>query len=327
MAKSPELLSIIIRFHDERRLSLLEQALFSLAVQDYPKLEIIVAVQNGSEALSARLEGIFSHLPFIGSTHRILPVTVAEGQDGRSMLLNQGIQAAEGRFLAFLDYDDVMYQHAYSLMLSRMKECGAAIVVAGCRKAHQQSLESDYFIQRKEHYQDKKRNKFDLFAENFIPFHSFVIDRKTVKQDDLAFDETLSCYEDYLFLLNLAAKYSFDFALLDKPVAEYRIRTDGTNSIPAYSDCSAKQQAWDSAKAKVDKVKEELITQVTVAEIAALVAERNYFESKAQGQFSADKIHQIIQQLRQIIRRYPRLKSALLTVLMTAWKIKKQLIR
>jgi glycosyltransferase involved in cell wall biosynthesis len=320
------LLSVIIRFHDETTLAMLEQALFSLAVQSYTEIQIVLMVQNGSDALFVRLHELLAVQPFIAPMpHRIIKVEVAAGQDGRSVLLNRGMEAAEGRFLAFLDYDDVMYQHAYSLMIAQLQQSGAAVVVAGCRKAHQNAvLGGGYYIRRKEPYLDRMRTKFDLFAENFIPFHSFVIDRDAVELGDLHFNETLFCYEDYVFLLTLASRYRFDFALLDQPVAEYRIRTDGTNSIAAYSGCTVKQQAWDSAKAYVEGIKEGLVTSVTIAEIAALVAERNRLQAQVGPGVSGDYVVHLVNRLRAVIRRYPRIKSMLLAGLMMGWRMKQR---
>ncbi len=166
--------SVIVRFHDRGKIAFLDQALFSLATQHYPHVQLIVAVQNGDGQLLKRIETIIGKQPFVigrnilcvpegvnnlttrGSasdapSHLVLSVDVSEGLDGRSFLLNEGLKAAEGRYLAFLDYDDVVYPHAYEVLISRLNESGKAVALGGCLIAHQKFVAADqpYLIENK----------------------------------------------------------------------------------------------------------------------------------------------------------------------------------
>jgi glycosyltransferase involved in cell wall biosynthesis len=276
-----EMISVIIRFHDETKMDVLDQALFSLATQSYLQLQMILVVQNGSPALIARLEELILKQPFppqpdnaAAGKHLIVPVMVEEGIDGRTVLLNTGIAHAEGRFLAFLDYDDVIYHDAYRMLIAQLEQSKAALAVGGCRKAHQRVLEEGgYFIEKKEPYVGSMRSKFDLIADNFIPIHSYVIDRSVIDAADLQFNTRLSCLEDYAFLLTLVVKYRFDFSLLLAPVAEYRLRTDGSNTVDLYSDSEAKNQQWEQARAYVATMRESLSLDVSAEEIGSLINE------------------------------------------------------
>lgn len=293
-------ISVIIRFHDESKIPLLDQALFSLATQSYPDVQVILAVQNGTPELANRLASLIEVQPFMNRrtedciagknaaidcksvfAHRILSIPVESGVDGRSILLNEAAHYAEGRYLAFLDYDDVVYHHAYALLIERITQSGAEVAVGGCRKAHQQVLENgQYFFEKKEAYLGSTRTKFDLIADNFIPIHSYVLDRAAIEAQDIHFNTDLFCLEDYAFLLGLVSKYRFDFELLLSPVAEYRWRTDGSNTVDVYSDSQAKNQQWDDARKYVARLRESLLLHVSAADIAALINETTKLRDK-----------------------------------------------
>lgn len=50
-----ELVSVIIRFHDIKRIDYLDQCLFSLVGQQYDEVEVIIATQNFGEAETRRV--------------------------------------------------------------------------------------------------------------------------------------------------------------------------------------------------------------------------------------------------------------------------------
>jgi hypothetical protein len=225
-------LSVLIRFHSEDRLPFLEEAIFSLAIQDWSDIETVVVLQNATEKMKRAVKEIINHQPWQHPPrYKVLFVNVAEGVDGRSVLLNEGIKHATGRYLAFLDDDDFVYQHGYTTLIEQLKSGGRAVAVGGCRRAKIQYESNHWCVQTKDNFFNWGRSRFDIFKENFVPIHSYVIDRSRTGSFDLSFDDSLSRLEDYDFLLRLFAEFEPDFNALDTPVCEYRIRTDGSNSI------------------------------------------------------------------------------------------------
>jgi len=280
-------MSVVVRFHDPQRLNQLDEALFSLSFQNYTPIQVVVVVQNGNPSLIQAIEELISKQPFQVSTeplHKVLSVEVPPSQDGRSILLNQGIHAANGQYLGFLDYDDTVYPVSYSLLISRIKNSGFPIAVGGCRIAFQRLVtdlkgNSYYFTKSKRPYLSPgevlNKSKLDLFLNNFIPIHSYVLDRKQIDPTMIKFNPELSCFEDYEFLLKCAAQYEFDFAELATPVVEYRIRNDGSNTIPTEHNNPLVKQKWENAQKIIDQLKSHLLVRVTAQELSQLLKERH----------------------------------------------------
>lgn len=224
-------LSTVMRFHNRERLPLLEEALFSLANQFLRDHQTIVVVQNGDHDIERVISEMIISQPWIEApSYKIFSVPIPKGVDGRSTLLNRGIQEATGRYLAFLDDDDVVYQHGYEVLVRQLRGTDAAVAVGGCRTAKTQYVSGHWFIQTKESPFSWGRDRRDLFRDNFVPIHSYVVDRKRVDPQELYFDDEMPPLEDYEFLLRLCSKHEFDFSNLDTPVCEYRIHE--LNSIP-----------------------------------------------------------------------------------------------
>lgn len=227
-------LSVIIRFHKKERLPFLEEALFSLAIQHWHDLETIIVLQNGTDDIRDAVTEIIEHQPWRAALlYKILSVDFPTGIDGRSALLNHGISNATGRYLSFLDDDDVVYQHGYSTLIRQLMEGGRSVAIGGCRTAETLYGRDHRFIKiKKMPYLAWGRTRLDLLRLNFVPLRSYVIDRARLGDFQLFFDDAFSPLEGYDFLLRLCAIFKPDFSRLSIPVHEYRIRLDGSKNLP-----------------------------------------------------------------------------------------------
>jgi glycosyltransferase involved in cell wall biosynthesis len=329
-------LSVIVRFHQKERLNFLEEALFSLALQNWSDLEPIIVLQNGTDDLKQAVLDMLDHQPWrVSPKHKIVSVQIPEGADGRSILLNRGIEAATGRYLSFLDDDDCVYHDGYTILIRQLISGDRAVAVGGCRRA-QIGYESDHwFTHKKDNFFAWGRSLTDLFAENFVPIHSYVIDRARLGNSELKFDESFTLLEDYDFVLRLFAAHEPDFALLDKPVCEYRIRLDGSNSIAHTNAASAEvvdlqQRAWLMIKESKKNLYYKYFSDKNINDfLASATSHADNDESGEQAQDGADRdrrvLLKIVLMMYDFFSRYPRLERRLSKTLHLLWGTYKKL--
>ena len=247
-----------MRFHSGGDLSLLQEALFSLTAVSYEFLEIIIAGKNLTVFELERINKYSSYICSIRPTLLVKTLNHSIGEkDGRSLLLNKSLGAARGQFLAFLDYDDVVYQKGYEMLIRELTNdplCGLA--VGGCRKSYLSPMGNWYFAEKKE-AMPSNHSVLDLAVDNFIPIHSYVVDKLKVPEKEFFFSEEMDRLEDYEFVLRMSSVTQFSLNLIGFPVCEYRIRTDGSNStIEAdQSPSQEKLEAWALARARIQNTK------------------------------------------------------------------------
>lgn len=336
-AKGNTTLSTIIRFHRKERLPFLEEALFSLATQYWHDLETIIVIQNGDDAIKREIIKMIDHQPWpTAPRYQIVLVAIPKGMDGRSTLLNRGFKQAAGRYVAFLDDDDVVYQHGYTTLIEQLKEGGAAVAVGGCRMARMQYEDNHWFIKSKDNPFAWGRTRNDLLRDNFVPIHSYVIDRARVDASDLYFDDELPPLEDYDFLLRLCAKYEFDFSRLDTPVCEYRIHN--LNSIPYTADAPPEALTTHvRAQQLINERKKQIMCSLPISEVVELQQSLvRYEQEKAalQEQIARYEQERLFEQsrfLNTLTRkiyafwgRYPRLEMRLSKLTHSGWRAYKR---
>ncbi|MDX2225046.1 MAG: glycosyltransferase family 2 protein [Rhodospirillaceae bacterium] len=229
-----EHLDVIVRFHDPARLRELNRCVFSLVGQTYRPVRIILALQRFSAADIATTEAALAplldgepdlHLSVINWEH-------ADPADARAVLLNLGLSVAQGRYLAFLDYDDVLYPEAYALLVERLRLTGSAIAFAAVRVMRLEVYRSYFYTAEEVVPTFKGAGLLDLFTTNFCPLHSYVIDRTAIPKAMLTFNSALVMEEDYDLLLRICAAHKSDFALIGTRIGDYYYKTDGSNTVP-----------------------------------------------------------------------------------------------
>src|SRR4051812_21959293 len=91
----------IVRFHDVGRLNELDRCIFSLVGQSYRPLNIILVLQRFSEAEVAETRQRLA--PMLGlpgaPTLEVHNLERPVPKDARTLLLNMGLQAAQGRYV------------------------------------------------------------------------------------------------------------------------------------------------------------------------------------------------------------------------------------
>ncbi|MFC7690981.1 glycosyltransferase [Paeniroseomonas aquatica] len=181
MSAARDGVDVIVRFHNLARLGELRRAVFSLAGQEFRPIRILLVLQRFSDADVATVRAALAPLLALPEqlALEVLRFDAQEPLDARSALMNLGFAAATARYVALLDYDDVLYPEAYRMLSDRLRESGAAIAFGNIGVAMVDVHEG--FFHAYAHQQPFSGNSLaDLFRQNFCPIHSFMVDRTRV---------------------------------------------------------------------------------------------------------------------------------------------------
>lgn len=142
---------------------------------------------------------------------------------GLSATRNALFNMAQSDYVWFIDSDDLMYENAYSSVMSQLERLNSDVLCA------------DYVSLRKEKEVEKKAfvgranqnftNKNNSFLDNIIENNSNHVWNKVLRRQvikDLRFKEGLN-FEDILYMTDISSKI-FQYSYLKQPVIKYRER-------------------------------------------------------------------------------------------------------
>jgi len=118
----------------------LQEAFESILYQDFSGFEII-AIDDGSKDGSAQIVKEFNHLPI---------KLISQENQGAASARNAGIRAARGRFITFLDSDDIWAPNKLSAQLADFHNAGNKLCFG-----HIQEFISPDFLDHKNHFQTR----------------------------------------------------------------------------------------------------------------------------------------------------------------------------
>jgi glycosyltransferase involved in cell wall biosynthesis len=256
-----KLVSIVLRSSSKMRFHLLDRALFSILGSYYKNIEVVLVVQTEDDIFFSDICNLTSKYKHFGLCINVFRNKTSK--DARAKNLNIGINNAQGRYIKFLDDDDVIYpDHISSLIYVLNKSDDVAWAYSDVADTtYDLDVEGNPYLLSKGN--KFKRNNFsyaELFVDNFIPIHSYILDRTRIDSDCLIFDESMTALEDYAFLLRFAFRYKPLY--LPKTTCEYRFYLDGSNTIligTTNSNSDEKANLWSEARDRVELIRKELI--------------------------------------------------------------------
>lgn len=215
-SKREKTVSVILRTKDRPKLLL--NALNSLKNQTYRDFDVVL-VNDGGEDVSSLVAFFEVYFPIKYVCHDV--------SRGRTAAINTGLQNANGKWIAYLDDDDIFYPWHLETLLQAAENNSAKVIYSDYNRALFENCDSLFPI-RLIGAPPWDYNRQELLIQNYLPIHSYIHLRECVDKVGL-WNESLDRLEDYEFLLRLSA--SFDFYHVKKVTCEYRYYLDNESSI------------------------------------------------------------------------------------------------
>jgi GT2 family glycosyltransferase len=263
------LVSVIIRTY-KGRLPYLKEAITSVLNQTYSNIEIVVVEDGSNEAKN--------YIKQIENISKLKIVYKDEPKRGRCHTGNVGLSLATGKFIVFLDDDDLFFaDHIEVLTNELLAHPEVAATYSISWEVSTKLISLDPLIYIEVLHQTIYRQRFSrllMFHHNYIPIQSILFDRKLYDSYG-GFDESLDNLEDW----NLWTRYCLndDFLLIEKTTSIYRIPS-------SFNELISRKESLDSYYDLAVERQKELKLTVTSQELMDFYQEmlnyQNMFKAK-----------------------------------------------
>lgn len=229
------LLSAIVRTYD--RPQLLARALDSLAAQTYRDVEAVVVNDAGPDV--SELLARYQNLLTIRYVHR-------PRNGGLVAAVNDGVRAAQGTYVGYLDDDDLWYPDHAARLVDVLERTGAGVAYANCVAEYADVVDGALVPREYAIFTDRDFEKDAYLYDNLATVHSYVHRRELFERFGL-FDEAMGAADDWEMWLRMSRE--IDFVHLDRVTVEYSWRRDPSTENMTFR----KQRAFANAHLHVAK--------------------------------------------------------------------------
>jgi glycosyltransferase involved in cell wall biosynthesis len=195
---------------------MLAQALRSLHNQTYRDFEIIVVNDDGVD-----VETIIEKS---GQEGRITYIR-HEKNRGSAASRNTGLKAARGKYVVYLDDDDVLYPDHLDTLVEFLENSDYKVAYTDACRAVQRKTGGKFEVVGRDVPYSVDFDYDMILVENFVPLLCFMHEKDCLDEAG-SFDENLLTFEDWDLWIRMSRE--FEFAHIKKVTCEFSWRQDGT---------------------------------------------------------------------------------------------------
>lgn len=206
----------IIRFHSAGKFEFIERVLCNIKTSNLSTVYPLIVAQDLSIEQKLRLDYLLESFSFGKSLSKLrLYLDSPEKNDIRSKLLNEGLKSATTKYVAFLDYDDLITPNGYVNLILKLRK-SQCIAAVGCVYSTQYSTEK--FNRQSIESWNSIRSYKDLSQRGNIPLHSYMLDKSALSGKTIYYFPDMKYMEDYALNLQILKSGNTDFSLVEKGV-------------------------------------------------------------------------------------------------------------
>ena len=225
MSKKPTVSVVITCYNYAEYIS---QAIDSVLDQTFDGFEIIIVNDGSTDNTEEVIQKYISNdcIKYIN-----------QANTGQANAKNIGIKNSKGKFIAFLDADDIWEKTKLEKQIPLFSNKSVGIVYSRMRFVD----DNDNNVEREKEnkYLTPKSGKVTnpLFFDNFVPFSSSIVRRECFEKCSY-FDESIKMGIDWDLWLRISIHYEFEF--VNEPLLLYRIGHSGqmSRNLEERQNCS-----------------------------------------------------------------------------------------
>lgn len=193
----------------------LAQTLGSIAKQTYKDIEVIVIndggcdVQNVIDAASKNID---------------IKYLCHQNNNGPPAARNTGIRIAQGKYITYLDDDDILYPVHIQTLTEFLEKTEYRVAYADAYRILREKRGDEYVTISKEIYCSQDFNRDYFLVASYIAIQTIMHEKACIEEVGY-FDESLTTHEDLDMWIRLSHK--FEFAHIPKVTSEFKEKNDG----------------------------------------------------------------------------------------------------
>jgi len=284
--------SIVVR--TKNRPHLLPQALASLAASEYRHIDVVLVNDGGAPPT------VPDRFP-LSVTH----VNHAESQ-GRAAAAQAGVDHARGRYVGFLDDDDLVHPDHVSTLVDAMQRHGVrAAYTDAVATAYEFSEPGGWICVARAVPYSHDFDRARVILDNYIPLNTVLVERALLVEAG-PFDRSFDIFEDWDMLIRLSALAPFlHIARVTCEMRHFRGASDH-----ALGEVSTRARLLAKHRAELD---DESIVRVIADLRAETVAAERRASAEGADRGGRDKIQTLERELTRVYGEEARLSAEALS--------------
>ena len=233
LAKLPTV-DVIVRFHKCNAIAKLERAICSLSAMNNCRITVILAMQDCDNINLVRIKHALSYYRHILRIREFNFYSKKLKGDLRNVLLIESLRQTTSDYVAFLDYDDLLFPNAYTYLIDRIEKTGKSVSFG---RVYETTFFNDRIKNRTRSFEDVVNYKTFFYKSN-IPLHSYLLRRSNFNFDNIKYNADQIFMEDYYLNLQLFNDKNCDWVGLKNNIyiGDYIKYDDSSNTLAVKTD-------------------------------------------------------------------------------------------
>lgn len=178
--------SIIVPMHNAR--NFIQETIFGVVNQTYEDWELLLVDDGSSDGTVNEIEGLLGELPV--HVQERIKVHLLPENIGAAKARNAGLEATQGRYVAYLDADDIWKPEKLERQLAYMDETGASFSFTGYEFADEKGNGTGKIVQVPKTIEYKQALKNTTIFTSTVMFDTDRVSKESLRMPVMKSEDT-----------------------------------------------------------------------------------------------------------------------------------------